>query len=416
MIIEKRKINKTTLEFGIILTLIFIRPHINISSDIFSVYLFDLATIFLVFISLFRYRMKIPSRFGYLGMQFILSICILFVMFFINIMINGFVFDTLFSYMKLIYYFIMIYYFIIVFNNLFENRVLFEKILRISILLNFLIVILQMFDLPLLSDVTYFVFGDNKLRTIWSGYVRTYGAFYNANWFGLYLVLCLSFIDTELIEKKLDFKKYLIYFVILVFMILVSGSRTSLIGALIVITFHSIHFLRLKNLIRISLLLTLLVLGVKSFISIEIFTKTFARFFDYFQVVIDYGFNLEMLAGSRWEHWIYSFEVFQNSPFFGSDISEFIPHNTYLSMLITFGFFGTIIIIWNFISLFILFNSHQMSLKKLFYKILVFIISFSIILSSGDYFFSTQVMLMVFAYLVYVLVDMEGEWKNEKIN
>ena len=101
----------------------------------------------------------------------------------------------------------------------------------------FVVSMIQLFAPPVIGDLIHNLYGTTKLRSIWTGYPRVYGTFYNANWFGVYLVFYLAWLNSILLEKKVHFIAYLLRLILLVILFVVAGSRTAIIGAIICLSY-----------------------------------------------------------------------------------------------------------------------------------------------------------------------------------
>ena len=106
---------------------------------------------------------------------------------------------------------------------------------------------------------------------------------------------------------------------------------------------------------------------------------------------------METLAGSRWPEWQNSLQVFYESPWIGSSINNFIPHNSYISGLIRFGLIGTIIMLFFIVMLAQRMKSTNLDNNTVFFLTASsgFTWGFLFVCIGGDYLFSTQVMLLL---------------------
>ena len=130
---------------------------------------------------------------------------------------------------------------------------------------------------------------------------------------------------------------------------------------------------------------------------IEILGRTLGRFTYMIDLILLNGFNMETLAGSRWPEWQNSLKVFYESPWIGSSINNFIPHNSYISGLIRFGLIGTIIMLFFIVMLAQRMKSTNLDNNTVFFLTASsgFTWGFLFVCIGGDYLFSTQVMLLL---------------------
>lgn len=101
--------------------------------------------------------------------------------------------------------------------------------------------------------------------------------------------------------------------------------------------------------------------------------------------------------------------MFYESPWIGSAIENFIPHNSYISILIRFGIIGTIAIFLLALTLSRRFKSaNNISKNKVYFSTASFGFKwgFLFVCIGGDYLFSTQVMLLLVTSLSVMYVSL----------
>jgi hypothetical protein len=394
------KINKWIIT--LVCILVFLRPHFSFIPDVASVYWPDGLIILVLIIYLLKpkhenlVRISIGKSSVVLEMFFIILLLIPIAL---NQIINGFSFEGIFSYLKVIYYYLVfwaVYNLTIKTPNIFSYI---EKIIYISFIVNFLVSTIQLLALPMLSDIIGLLYGTEKLRTIWSGYARVYGTLYNANWFGVYLIFNLAWFNGLILSKRIKPINYAINIILLAFMLVISGSRTAIFAAIITTTVQLLRYAKPTLLFKMLLMLVpILFIGINSIGRIEILSRTLNRFSSTFMLIISDGMKIENLAGSRWPEWILSYNIFIESPWIGNAPGHYIPHNSYLSLLIGFGILGTIILLILLILISRKFNyentprGQQPYFRKAF---IGYLWGFAIASLAGDYWFSTQVMLIL---------------------
>lgn len=380
--IEESK--KFPISSVLLLLFCLLRLHIRSIPVTISVYAFDLAILLLV---LFRTTNKAVSK--HLALSISALGCIITLKMFFGLGDA----DTFLAYIKIIYYCIVLYSFTSIFKEELSEKQL-RKILLFCFWYNFIIVIIQLLAIPGIGNIVYELYGSNKLRNIWGGYPRVYGTFFNANWFGVYLVFMISYFTTSYCDDdKLD--KYLFNILIAAVMLFVSGSRTAVIGSVIsivVVLALSRKFSSILKVFSVVFVIFLLVVNIAN--RIPLLAKTMKRFSSYFTILFSSDeFSTADVAGSRWEQWGKSMTLLKESPIFGNVLGDTIPHNTYIAVLIRFGLLGSIILALLLFSLIIQIRGLRVN-KKYWRWAVSFSISIGVIMMSGDYLFSTQVMLL----------------------
>lgn len=385
----------------VILSLVYVRPHFSFLPDLISVYWPD----FVIALAAISYLLRNDNnkkRYTNISLSFKISELVLLVGLLIPILIKfivyGFSFDTLFAYSKLIYYYIVFITFSRITSNVLFMKKKINKIIEISFIWNFFVSLIQLLAIPVFFDFVSIIYGSEKLRTIWTGYARVYGTFYNANWFGVYILFIISWMNERMINKDIRPSRYFISWVIIIFMLVISGSRTAVMGAILITCIQLMRGLSLRKVITVFVVFIPVLLGIISIISqIEILGRTLGRFTYMIDLILLNGFNMETLAGSRWPEWQNSLKVFYESPWIGSSINNFIPHNSYISVLIRFGLIGTIIMLFFIVMLAQRMKSTNLDNNTVFFLTASsgFTWGFLFVCIGGDYLFSTQVMLLL---------------------
>ncbi|WP_028042303.1 O-antigen ligase family protein [Candidatus Stoquefichus massiliensis] len=388
--------------FNIILLLIFLRPHFSNLTSVVSTYLIDLIIIGLLMITSFKNRngkIKINEN---LSRYFLLMLMLIIPMLF-NIFFIGGDFVGIIDYVKIVYYIIV---YICLVNLLAKIDYSEEEIIRMIqkyFYINVCIALIQLFSIPVISNVVHFFFGQDKLRDLYSGYSRVYATFYNANWFGVYLIFYFSIINSLFFKNKIIIFKYLINVFLLAIMLIISGSRTSMIGALICFTIQLFLNMKIKNILKFfAFFVPIVIVVVWGANQVDYLAKTIGRFTTFYDSILGNGsFTIKNLANSRYDSWMQTIELIKTSPIVGRIDSNIIPHNTYLLFMLDFGLFGFLTFVVSS-----LVSAYNYMLKRKVYKnvfftsICGFAPSFCIVCMSGDYFFSTQVMIMIVFLIV----------------
>ena len=273
-----------------ILLLIFVRPHFSFIPDTISVYWPDVMILLLSIIYLIKTdgsNKNSIKKVAILRTSELLIFMFLLFPILINFMVNGLSFDILFAYSKLVYYYIVFLAIAQLANGVYQMKNTINKIIYIGYILNFIISLVQLLAIPVLFDFISIIYGTEKLRTIWTGYARVYGAFYNANWFGVYLLFVISWINEQMISREIKRSRYFISLIFIVIMLVISGSRTAVLGAILVTAIQFMRGLRLKKIFTISVVFIPVLIGLVSIIGrIEILNRTFGRFTNMIDLIL----------------------------------------------------------------------------------------------------------------------------------
>lgn len=393
---------KNTLNFLILLT--FIRPHFGFTGGFISTYFGDILILLVLMITMFTHNIRINYRIfkiHYVTLIFYFGFMIPTV---INLMKTGFDINILVDYFKIIYY-CGIFYLVVQMSHQ-EKEIIphMNKLLNLVYLVNVFIAIVQLLDPPFLGLLVRSIYGSVKLRSLWTGHPRVYGTFYNANWFGVYIMFYFAWVVNyaSYIKRNfnsIDFLKIIGLFILLI----VSGSRTAMIGLLVILFIYVIDNFHFKKLILISVISIVINMILEKFlIKIELFNKTILRFQVFILSIFTEETNTSEIGSiaGRVSSWNLTLEDFLTSPIFGSgNTTSVIAHNSYLHFLNAFGIYG--IIILAMILFFMLFkNNSNKQIKKNqipFFRSwnLTFIPAFLIVSLTAEFFFTTQIMLMI---------------------
>lgn len=369
----------------LVLIFLFLRLHPVFVSDVVSVYLFDVIIIIIIFCS-GRLKISYAERdivvllVGILMLKILLMKCDL---------------DMILSILKIFYY--MIFYSFI--NNKISDPLKFEqfkRICKVCFWIMFWIALIQFLQIPVISNLVYTLYGEHKLRSLWSGNPRIYSTFYNANWYAVFVAGYTVIFCGEYFKNR-NIKKFMFNISATCMLIIISGSRTGLIALLIGVFSYLFFNKEIKQIICliagvILVLSVMFLVGSKS----AFFFRTFRRYTYLTQILstLGQGNEIEKLSDSRWLFWNEGWKIFMDSPFVGNKIGDCIPHNSYISFLISFGLIGTLLIM-PFLFLFIgKYVSKKNNGIQRANSIALFCM-YGVIMLSGDYLFSTQIMLSI---------------------
>lgn len=311
-------------------------------------------------------------------------------------------FGCRFSYLSRIFFYCLLFLFVFYpwLKSDVNAPIKYANILYYSLPLMFAIVIFQLFFLGFMTDFVHFVYGTEKLRTFYgSSRPRGYGSFFNANWFGVYIVIVSASLFYLLHSRNIGWFRFLIGIAISLCMLIMSGSRTALIGLfvlIIVIFFLSFSFAKLFKYSFFFLLPFTFVFVY--FVNSPSCFSFFKRFIEFFQMIMT--LDVDSLAPGRVEAWICSVNKFIENPFLGAGIN-FISHNSYLTTINAFGFLGLFSF---FVYIFVImpYGMKNMNITKKIYAIPV-LTSFFVMSLAADFLYTTQVFILVIPFFYWTL-------------
>lgn len=385
---------------SVIIYLVLLRPHFDFGPPLLSVYFADGIILLLIFIVLTKYKIKVPrNQIQTIFISFT-YIFLLILPLIIHFLTGNASLDLILKYFIIIYY-IIFFWFLTIMTARLENPYLFySRLLNVSFIVIFIIALIQFLNPPILGDLIKVIYGSAKLRNVYSGYPRVYSTFYNANWFGVYLVFFLGWINSNFLMKKISLKEYFLKMCLLLLLMFSLGSRTALLGGSIVMFIQWFDYRYIRRVVKFLPIIIVLVPSIFGGLRNSTFLdKTLNRFTSTWDLFLQVGFDMSVLDPGRWYTWSLVFERFKSNPLVGSGGSgELIPHNSYLYFLDTFGLMGVSITILCVVALlYICTKENRKSVesnisRKWLYS---FIVSFGVMCLSADFIFTTQVMLLL---------------------
>lgn len=367
----------------------FLRFHPLFLPSILAVYSFDA----IIFLALFVYTKRLTVNRVVSSALFMLIIFAL-----IKSVIIGIEMDVWLAIAKL-YYYCFVYERL---SSIAKGKYKiedFNALLNFCLFFNVTLIIIQLFDIPLLEDVVHLLYGYRKWRTLWMPNPRVYGTFFNFNWFGLYLIFMVGYYTNHFCKNG----KVVQYFVkiLCVFTLLfASGSRTAMIGAIFILFINLLVNRDVFKLFALSFgsigLLSLTFLFIDRFWEAQTTLKRFTSYF--ISLFSQQEIDLALIAGSRWDEWKNSWQAYSSSPMMGVLMGDIIPHNSYIATLIRFGVIGTLFIMP---ILYIAIKNLLVYTKDSETQLLgiSLVISYAFVMISGDYFYTTQIMLILIIVL-----------------
>ncbi len=408
----------------LVLVLIAVRPHMQFLPDLMAVYLADIFIVLIFFIWLLclEFRLLIVKY----EIMFAISISALLLVFTFIIVVNIFLngdsgFAASLNFARFFYYGFVMLFFIMLIRNSCLKLHFWMNFLDWAFAINFLIVLIQLLDPPMLGPFIREFFGSEKLRSLWTGYPRVYGAFFNANWFAVYLLFCATGWLAMTATGVLKFRGLLLRSLLLILVLLFSGSRTGVIGLTVGVLSVLIVGKKAKTIMG-AFLIMVLSCGLFVFLqdNIQLASKTIMRFGEAFAFVVKGNVAEVDSLSSRISSWSIAFDAWLSNPLFGLGDNGlgrgFIPHNSLLTFLMTFGIVGFATafmwLLWIFkVVMFSGACTEMVNTLKLWF--IGFSISFLAMGMAGDFIFTTQVMLLWIILLSVVIVNTQGSKNNQ---
>jgi O-antigen ligase len=218
-------------------------------------------------------------------------------------------------------------------------------LLDVAFVANLFLVVIQAFDPPLLGEFVRWLYGSEKLRVLATGYPRVYGSFFNANWFGAYLVF--TFLGWLWLFRSNDIasRGLVVRGILLTGVVLLSGSRTGVIGVAI----GALAYVALVRELKPTVVALFVIAGGGLFLvtvgqSTPMLEQALGRFTDLATLVLGRDLDTVATLGVRLDQWSDALAAFVQRPWLGYGDSGlgtgFIPHNSPLALLLAFGALG----------------------------------------------------------------------------
>jgi len=385
--------------FAVVIFFSIVRFHPSFVPDAISVYWFDLVVIPLCLFWMAIEHIKIKGSTKELFWLFFLVspfmfLPALFAEYFVGYFVNL---------LRFVFYFIYLIFFLMVIEKAKPSVPFLVKIIDYSFLVVFLICLIQLFAPPILTDLIHLAFGDDKLRSIWQGYPRLYGTYYNANWFAVYLL----FVLTIWVNYFLIYKKNIIWITYrllpLIVLLFFSGSRSGIIVSVFILV---ASFLFFRHSVKRVLLYTFGITLLSGF-TLYIFDLTLSWFeldrligrFNVLVLLIAGDFQSDISLMGRFESQMRAIELIKEKPFlgYGDRPGILVPHNSILTLLLSFGFVGSISI--TLFSLIIVIKAlivKTRTTQDIFFKrcFIFFSIGLGVLMMAADFVYTSQVMFL----------------------
>ncbi|MDK2801364.1 MAG: hypothetical protein PWQ70_2983 [Clostridiales bacterium] len=395
---NSNRIGIITIMFLFILVVSFLKPHPDLLSLWLATFGGDiiiLATSFFLVIMLPSFRFR-PSFLKIFIFQ-IVAVCLLVTALYLSGLFVSYseTLDGLTDIVRISYY--LLFFFIV--NQAFSIKLIdlksVLKLIDFTFIINVIVVLCQLFDPPILGDFTQIIFGSVKLRSIFSGYPRVYGTYFNANWFGVYLVFLITWwISLTKNAKKNLKRKFSLRILVATILILLSGSRTAGVGLFCAVTFLSFIQKRIKLFSFILILLILLYLTTLIiFTTNSMLSRTLLRFFMLRDAIAQRDLMTIRSFEARTNTWSEAFELLRNRKnawvvgLGGYSVTD----NTFVRIMAVYGIIGIFALVLFFVPAFVI-VSKKIRLNVFAECFYAFSFSLLVMMITAEFFFTTQIM------------------------
>jgi O-antigen ligase len=298
-------------------------------------------------------------------------------------------------------------------------------VVAIAVGANIVIVGVQLLDPPVLGPAVYALWGDEKLRTLASGYPRVYGTFFNANWFGVFVAWGLTYVVASYRVLAARPIRFGLSVAALMLLIIVSGSRTGILATASGVAVSGMLLWRpgqrertaTRPRTKISLIIVAAaVVGAVVTILRRLDLDRFIRRFTELAMLLSLSEEAEVATlSARLNAWQNALEMFQTAPIFGvggsTATTGLAPHNGYLAMLMNFGVvgaaalaafvLGVCFLAWSRLGR----DAESRRLQAWFFG---FTVALSVAMLAGDFVYTSR---LVFLWLLIVaLVAGQASW------
>lgn len=361
---------------SLVVSLSLIRFHLNVDSKLFYVFFSDAIVCVVAVVGLFVINFEVPRQLfiEFISITFLISLASL-GFFFSPDPVGFFAGISRFIYLYLIYCLFSLLFA----NNCITSNLIYKSV-KTLVIFNFIVVLVQLFEPRLITDIVHFLFATNKLKGLSFGSPHIYGTFMNVNWAGVIYSIITVVVLQGYKSRYYSFSESALITVILILSLLLTSSLTGIILFVISLTawffFHSLTmFLCVSGLV---------LLLVYSFFDLLPFSERLVSLIGIVLFNQDLS-NIPSLA-VRLQYFQEAFSLISTHPVFGVGDTTVNPHNSFISMWLYFGFSSVFVLISYFIILIKSFSGITSHLSII--STLVIIIASM----TGQYVFSTQVM------------------------
>lgn len=198
---------------------------------------------------------------------------------------------------------------------------------------------LQMFPLPVLTDLVHFLYGTEKLRDIYSSSPRVYGSFHNANWAGVYLMVAWAVVFWRRWHQLTSNMTAAAMSGMILFMTLGTGSRTAVIGIIVALVWVVLVGFALDRGVRGKIKILGLITSAALIGLVMYYMDVFPDLKRFEELFIAGGLTSIDTAATRIDTWVAGWERFLESPWIGPGVDG-IAHNSFITWLQAFGVIG----------------------------------------------------------------------------
>ena len=391
--------------FHTVCILLFLRPHMG--SPIVATYGADFVIIGLMSLGLLIKPTNFDKKLRPLLIANISFLLVLAVISIINAITGDHPIATVVNFGRFFYYSWFFWFLLSIMGRVPDLTSSVIRVLKWTYLVIFFVSVIQLFDLPILSNPVKVLFGSVKLRTLWSGYPRVYGTFYNANWFGVYLVFIALGWVSLLRLKHISLYQFLLRGISVLFLVIISGSRTALLGLTVAGTTLLLLNFGFGQLLWTafsgSLFIYFLPLISNKY---PLLAKTIARFETALMSLRGNDLLNDELTSGRASLWIISTEAVLAKPIFGyGDPGNPLPHNSYLTILLSFGLLGFcaflffLLFAFSFVTRLQTSRSDKLNVQNQW--VFSFITGLATMSFAAEFIYTTQVMLVLLFLLAW---------------
>lgn len=229
-----------------------------------------------------------------------------------------------------------------------------RRLVVAALLVNVGVAMIQLLNPPGLGPLVYALWGEDKLRSLASGYPRVYGTYFNANWCGVFVAWCVTYlVATWRTGSRTPLRQGLLLSAAL-FLLIVTGSRTGILATAAGATVAGLAQVDLARFGRVQLRrrsgFTGLVVVAAAIAVIVVAVRRldlsrFATRFVELAMLLSAPGEAEVgTLESRFRAWGQGLELFWSAPIFGvggsTETTGIAPHNGYIAMLAHFGVVG----------------------------------------------------------------------------
>jgi O-antigen ligase len=368
------------------------RPYPSFLDGIAKVFWFDIIILAILGFMLFYAKLRLRSL-----LVSIFMICILLIT-----SLNKVGLDQLTQLLRVIYFILFTIILVAPWARSDQNYFFtLSWFLVVSIFPMSVIYFFQLFHVDGFSSIVHLLYGTDKLRFFYSLSPRVYGSFHNANWAGVYVMVCWLAMYFLLSNRILSVRAGSFIAILLLVMTVATGSRTALVGIIVSLSWMILATLMFSQVSKggrgVIVIGCIVLVGIFIISTVDIETQMPRRLAE---VLTAQSVTEVSSLDARFVSWEKGINHFLKSPILGPGVIG-IPHNSYIAWLQAFGLVGT--------SVFFLFMLAIVA-RYLFIgpkQEIIFsssvLVGFMVVATVAEFFFTTQVVLLVIPIIAGVL-------------